>query len=680
MSRFPPLRAWQRLAACLPHYLPKSTARRTSPVQALLHRRLALLALSLCCALPAAAQETRDQAFLTARDAFRAGDRNKFERAAAQVQGHELAPYVENFRLRLWMDQGDFAAIRDFLQRHDRSYVAEKLRADWIRWLGKRQLWSEIETEYPRLLAPEADLGCWQQQARLQRGDTGALDEAGKLWLIQLEPPEACRPVLDALVVGQRVGVDDVWARARRQVEANRPGQAQATLNYLPEAQVPDGRSFEQAYGNGMAYLAKLPGGWQATRSGRELVALAVARIAANDPRAAAEQLQKLQARLGDDERQWAWSQIALQAAKKHLNEANDWYALAGKAPLSDEGHQWRVRAALRALDWGRVRDAVLAMPPALAALPEWTYWLGRAYRAGGRTSEADALFEKIAGQPHFYGNLADEELGRSVMPPPKARPVNGDEQKAAREHPALKRALAFFRLDLRTEAVREWNWGLRGMNDRELLAAAELAKKHQIWDRAINTADKTRNEHDYSLRFLAPYGDQVRPVAQNQSLDDAWVYGLMRQESRFITHAKSHVGASGLMQLMPATAKWVAKKIGLRDFHPGKVNDTETNVLLGTSYMRLVMENLDHHPVLASAAYNAGPGRARKWRAERPLEGAIYAETIPFSETRDYVKKVMSNAVYYTALFTGRPDSLKNRLGVVGPRAGEGFRDPDLP
>lgn len=217
-------------------------------------------------------------------------------------------------------------------------------------------------------------------------------------------------------------------------------------------------------------------------------------------------------------------------------------------------------------------------------------------------------------------------------------------------------------------------------MNDRQLLAAAELARSNQIWDRAINTADRTRNEHDYSLRFLAPYGEQIRPAARNQSLDDAWVYGLMRQESRFVTSARSNVGASGLMQLMPATAKWVAKKIGLRDFSQSQVNDTQTNVLLGTSYMRLVMENLDNHPVLASAAYNAGPGRAKKWRAERPLEGAIYAETIPFTETRDYVKKVMSNSVYYSALFNGRPDSLKARLGEIGPRSNSPLKDGDLP
>ena len=263
---------------------------------------------------------------------------------------------------------------------------------------------------------------------------------------------------------------------------------------------------------------------------------------------------------------------------------------------------------------------------------------------------------------------------------PPRAKAPTAEEQKGARDNPGLRRAMAFFRLDMRTEAVREWNWSLRGMSDRELLAAAQLAKANQIWDRTINTAERTRDEHDFSLRFIAPYGDQVRPAALNQSLDDAWVYGLMRQESRFIPSAKSHVGASGLMQLMPATAKWVAKKIGLKDFNPARVHDTETNVLLGTSYMRMVMDNLDNHPVLASAAYNAGPGRARKWRADQPLEGAIYAETIPFSETRDYVKKVMINSVYYSAQFNGSPDSLKARLGVVGARVSDAPKDSDLP
>ncbi len=616
-----------------------------------------------------------DSAFLAARDAFRAGKIDRLEQAIGQLGNHELAPYAENYRLRMWMDKGDPAGIRDFLRRNEGSYVAEKLRADWVRWLGKHALWSEVDAEYAGLLAPEPDVTCYSLQARTDRS---VLAEAEKLWLTMLEPPEACRPVLDTLVASQAKTADDVWARARRQVEINRPGQARTTLNYLPDSQVPDARAFDSALNSAMSYLVKQGAG--NSRAGRELAAFAIARLAANDPRIAADELDKLKNRLQDSERQWAWSQIALQGAKKHLSEAIGWYAQAGKTPLSDEGYQWKVRAALRAQEWGVVRDTIQAMPAELAAKPEWIYWLGRALHAGGRTTEGNALFEKIAGQANFYGNLADEELGRTVLPPPKATAATAEEQRAARDNPGIRRALAFFRTDMRAEAVREWNWALRGMDDRQLLATADLAKRNQIWDRAINTADKTKNEHDYSLRFLAPYGETVRPAAQNQSLDDAWVYGLMRQESRFITSAKSNVGASGLMQLMPATAKWVAKKIGLRDFSQGRVNDTETNVLLGTTYMRLVMENLDNHPVLASAAYNAGPGRAKKWRADRPLEGAIYAETIPFSETRDYVKKVMSNAVYYSALFNGKPDSLKARLGTVGARTADAPKDADLP
>jgi soluble lytic murein transglycosylase len=181
-------------------------------------------------------------------------------------------------------------------------------------------------------------------------------------------------------------------------------------------------------------------------------------------------------------------------------------------------------------------------------------------------------------------------------------------------------------------------------------------------------------------MRYLAPFRERVEPYARELQLDQAWIYGLMRQESRFVMNARSSAGASGLMQLMPGTAKYVAKRIGLKDFHPSLVNDLDTNVVLGTNYLRMVLEDLDNHPVLASAAYNAGPGRARKWRDWKPLEGAIYAETIPFNETRDYVKKVMSNAVYYAALFNGKPPSLKEWLGVVSPRGSDNGGNGDLP
>ncbi|MEF8714280.1 MAG: transglycosylase SLT domain-containing protein [Accumulibacter sp.] len=623
---------------------------------------------------------TPDEQFLAARDAARAGDRAKLERLAPLLQGHELEAYVEYWQLLPDLKDSDPATVQAFLGRHENSYIAEKLRTDWLRQLARKQQWSVFDSEYPRLAQADQELACQALQSRRVQGDPRVLDDALPLWLTLLEPPEPCYPILEALIIDKRVLADAVWARIRRQFEANKIAAALYTMNYLPASQMPEKKLAQTVVDTPLPWLGRLPSDFSGSRAQRELAALAIQRLARNDPRTAADQLEKIGGSMKSGEKAWAWSQIGWQAAQRHLPEAMDWYRLAGDAPLSDEAAEWKVRAALRAQDWGSVRASIEKMPPALAAQPAWVYWLGRAYRAGGRLEDANTLFAKIAGQPHFYGTLANDELGRSTMTPPKAAPPSREELAQVSAMPGVRRAQAFFRLNLRSEGSREWSWALRSMSDRELLAASEIAVRAGNYDRAIAAADRTRNEHDYSLRYLAPYGDQVRPAARNQALDDAWVYGLMRQESRFISSARSNVGASGLMQLMPATAKWVANKIGLKDFQQARVNDTETNVLLGTTYMRLVLESLDNHPVLASAAYNAGPGRARRWRAERPLEGAIYAETIPFNETRDYVKKVMSNSVYYAALFDGKPQTLKNRLGVIAPRTGGEARIDDLP
>ncbi len=639
-----------------------------------------LLAFPLLLVHVAADALTADELFITARDAAHAGDRARLERLSPELQTHELASYVEYWRLLLDLNTTDSATIKAFLARNDKSYIAEKLRSDWLKQLGKKQQWAEFDAEYPLLVQPDQELSCYDLQSRRARSDASMLDKAAPLWLTLMEPPEPCYPVLEALILEKRVLADGVWARIRRQFEANRTPAARYSMNYLPASQTPDNKTALAVSDTPLPWLVKLTASIASSRMNRELAALAISRIARNDPRMASEQLGRIESQLQSGEKGWAWSQVGWQAAQRHLPEALDWYRKAGEAPLSEEVAQWKVRAALRAQEWGAVRTTIEKMPPELAEQPAWIYWLGRAYRAGGRIEDANTLFTKIAGQPNFYGNLADDELDRPVTTPPKAASPTREETTQMAANLSVQRSLALFRVNLRSEGTKEWNWALRGMNDRELLAASDIAQRAGIYDRAIAAADRTKREHDYSLRYLSPYSDQVRPAAKNQSLDDAWVYGLMRQESRFVTNAKSSVGASGLMQLMPATAKWVARKIGLKDFHQGQVNDTDTNVLLGTTYMRLVMESLDNHPVLASAAYNAGPGRARKWRGDQALEGAVYAETIPFSETRDYVKKVMSNSVYYSALFNEKPQSLKNRLGVIGPRTSGDPKAEELP
>lgn len=619
--------------------------------------------------------------FLAARDAFRAGERVRLARLVESLRGDELAPWAEHWQLRLRLEESSAEGVPEFLDREAGSYVAEKLRAEWLRQLGKAQDWQRFQQEYPSLVQPDPELVCYAQRARLVRQqDVTALDEARANLLSALELPEACQPLTEKLVADGRLSGDDLWAHMRRLLEYKKYAAAKQFSRYLPHGQAPEPRTLDAIADAPARYLARLPAGFSSGRSGREMALFAVQRMARNDPGAAATQWRTIEDRYAGADRAYAWGQIAWQGALRHMPEASAWYRLASDAVLSEEQLAWKVRAALRVLDWPTVIQTVGEMPPAMAAQPDWTYWLGRALASQGRRDEALVLYQRIAGLPNFYGSLAGEELGQPVVVPPRAAPPSSEELALAADHRGLRRALALLATDMRIEGVREWAWSLRGMDDRQLLAAAELARRHSVFDRAINTADKTLAEHDYGLRYLSPFRDQVEPRARELALDSGWVYGLMRQESRFVMDARSSAGAKGLMQLMPTTARWVAKKIGLADYHPGRVAEMETNVVLGTSYLKMVLEGLDNHPVLASAAYNAGPGRARKWRAERPLEGAIYAETIPFNETRDYVKKVMSNAVFYAALFENKPQSLKGRLGIVRPR---GFNDgtvEDLP
>jgi soluble lytic murein transglycosylase len=350
----------------------------------------------------------------------------------------------------------------------------------------------------------------------------------------------------------------------------------------------------------------------------------------------------------------------------RHDPEALSWFARSND--LSDSQLGWKARTALRQRNWREVLVAIDAMTTREREQSVWQYWKARALKSMGRTEEANALLRPVAREYNFYGQLALEELGEKIGMPATGFKPSPEELKVMSANPTVRRALQFYRLDLRVDATREWIWLVRNLDDRQLLTAAEVARRHELYDRTINTADKTETIHDFSLRYPAPFREVLRARAGQMQLDEAWVYGLIRQESRFITDARSRVGAGGLMQLMPATAKWVASKLGLRRL--GDVTEVDTNVTLGTYYLRHVLDTLDGYPVLASAAYNAGPGRARAWRPDgAPIEGAIYAETIPFSETRDYVKKVMSNASYYGHGFSQQLQSIRDRLGIIGPR-----------
>ncbi len=606
-----------------------------------------------------------DEAFLAARDAARAGDGKKLEQIAPRFSGHLLEPYVQYWRLSVRLGAREPEEIRPFLGANRDTPLSDYLRRDWLKQLGKTGQWELYGAEQPALVNEDLELTCYTLQFRV-RTDTLALREARPLWFVARSLPDSCNPLFKALVESRQLDADDIWTRVRLALEVGQVTLANRVASHLPKGQAPDARVLSGIYGNPAGYLGRGVGNLK-SRAARETAMFAVYRLARTSPQQAAAYWVKLAPRFSDDEQAYVWGMLGYFAALRHDPNALDWFARA--AGMSDQQLAWKARAALRAQSWSDVLEAVNAMTPKEAERPAWRYWKARALKVSGRENEAVALLKPLSADYGFYGQLALEELGGAVRAPDVAYRAGEEEIRAIAERPGIRRALELFRLDARLEGVREWLWAIRGFDDRQLLAAAEIARRNSVWDRAINTADRTVFEHDFGLRYLAPYRDQLKSAANQLDLDEAWVNGLIRQESRFIVRARSSAGASGLMQLMPATARWVAGKIGLRNWHWSKVTEVDTNISLGTYYLRHVLDTLDGSPVLASAAYNAGPGRARGWRADDGMEAAIYAESIPFSETRNYVKQVMANSSYYAHNFSRQLQSLKARIGVIEPR-----------
>ncbi len=615
-----------------------------------------------------------DDEFLAARDAFRTGNYARLEKHAAKMKGHLLEPYVNYWQLTMRLEQASPEDARAFLAANRDSPLSERLRIGWLKTLGRREQWELFNAELPLVGGDDIEITCYALQSRLRVNSAETLPEARPLWFVARDLPESCTPLFSALAQAGMLSNDALWMRVRLALEIGQVSLARRIAEWLPSGQAPEPAVLESVASNPAGYIEKQNFQLK-NRAGRETLLFAVHRVARTSPQQAARYMAKLEPQLTPEERAYLWGMIGYLGAMRHEREALAWFARAGD--LSDLQLAWKTRAALRARNWQEVLAAINTMTGRESSDPAWRYWKARAFKALGREEESIELLKPLAGEFNFYGQLALEDLGGKVAVPATLYKPGAEDLRAMSRHTGLRRALALYRLNLRADANREWLWAIRDFDDKQLLAAAEIARRYEIYDRAISTADRTVGLHDFSLRYLAPYRDVLKAQTEQLALDEAWVYGLIRQESRFIAEAKSHAGASGLMQLMPGTARWVAKKLGLKDWRWAQVTEVDVNVSLGTWYLKHVLEALDGFPVLASAAYNAGPGRARAWRPESPLEGAIYAETIPFNETRDYVKKVMANAGYYSHTLSQQTQPLKQRLGMVTPRQRD--KEPSL-
>jgi soluble lytic murein transglycosylase len=616
-------------------------------------------------AVTEAARE-QDAIFLQLREAARQNDAVKAAELAARLPGYAIPSYVDYYRLKPRLSSASNEEVLDFLKRYEGSAIADRLRNDWLLELGRKRDWLNFDRELPLFVKnDDYQVKCYALLSRAVKGQNVAPEARALLD----NPPmygEACAALVAQLAQSGQFTNADLLAQLRLAGEMHATGPSRRTALLLGTsdtraAQAVDVPALAMARGIG------------STRAEHEIYLVAVGRMARTSLKLATVALNKNAPKLSAEEKAIGWANVALAASLVLAPDAYDYWQRAAGAPLSETQAEWKTRIALRRGDWKMVKSTIEAMPADQRALSAWTYWLGRAEQAQGRKEDAQALFRRIADQNSFYGQLALEEVGQQITIPPGAAQPTAAELAQVAANPGFKRALKFFSLRLRFEGTREWNWTLRDFSDRQLLVAAEYARQNEILDRMVNTSERTRTEFDYTQRFPAPHNDILHPTAQGLGLDQAWVYGLIRQESRFISDAQSGVGASGLMQVMPSTGKWVAEKIGMTDYGHGMLSDIRTNILLGTNYLNMVLNNAEGSQVLATASYNAGPGRTRTWRGllNAPMEGAVFVETIPFEETRNYVRNVMSNATNYAALFEKRPQSLKARLGTITPRGG---------
>ena len=591
-----------------------------------------------------------DRIFIDLREAAKKNDVFRTQQLSSNLVNYPFDDYVAYFRIKPQLfdsaggarnDYGADAQVVAFLNQYQGTALADRMRNDWLLVLGKRRDWARFDVEYAKfVLDDDTQVKCYSLLSKLSQGENPtklAIDSRAVL----LDPSyfgQACQELVPSLVA----------AGGMSPSEAKAIGRAASERGYDTMAR----------------------------RLGGEDPIADIVRAAKADPSKAYRDFSQNASRYSKENQAVAWGVIGQFLAKKLDPNADDAYRLQQELGynelLSVESQEWKVRAGLRAKDWTLVKNAIDGMNPAVRAKdPAWTYWYGRALRAEGQDAKAKDSFEMIADQYNFYGQLAREELGKSNNAPAKTK-VTEQEIDAMASRKGFIRGERLYAMNLRFEGNREWNWELRNMTDKQLLAAAEYAKRINLYDRVVNTADRTKQEHDFSLRYPTPYKEELSPIARQIDLNLAWAYGLIRQESRFIMNAASSVGASGLMQVMPNTAKYVAKKIGMANYTNDKLSDTNTNLTLGSNYLNMVLIDLDGSWVLASAAYNAGPSRSKAWREKLsgPTEGAIFAETIPFTETRVYVKNVLSNANYYSSVMSGQPQSLKQRLGVITPKA----------
>ncbi len=609
--------------------------------------------------------------FLRAETALRSGDTKTFKQLKQKLAAYPLYGYLDYWALKRRLKQATPTEVRTFFQRYNDQPIATRLRISWLKQLARRGDWKNYLAFYwPQT---SVSLQCYEIRARLELGQDreAALDDALKLWLVGHSQPDACNPVFRQLSASSHLTSADIWQRVRLAF-ANQKSSLAAYLARKLSAE--DRKWVNRWYRAHRRPTAAITSQWakQDTPLVREILTHAIQRLARHKPVQAYKHWQILRSshKFSATQHAEVLQRIALAAALDNEPEAARWLREVPDAAVDRDLRQWRVRNALIRQDAGDVKHWIEQLPSDERSEPEWSYWYAWAQEQLGSKGDAFTGYARLSTQRDYYGFLAADKLGRRYQMNDSRLKFDKRQLNVLAQQPGIQRAQELYLAGKRLNARREWFHTTAGLNTEQLKQAAVLAHRWGWHDRAIITVAQARYWDDLALRFPLPHRESIFATASQYNLDPALIYGVIRQESAFMEDAHSTVGALGLMQLMPATGRQTARSLNIRYGGNRALLKSDQNIRLGSAYLNHLMTRYNGSPVLAAAAYNAGPHRVSRWLpANRSLPAPLWMESIPFRETRHYVKQVLAYATIFDWRLAQPLTRLSQRLPDVQER-----------
>jgi len=614
--------------------------------------------------------EAQRELFHEASGALERNQLSRFNQLLKKLGDYPAKPYLEYDAFKLQVSRTSPQQAEIFLQRHADFPFTYHARGVWLNELARRGDWKNYLAFFDD--RENTRLKCLAFQARIKFGQLEHLDdEIGRIWLRGYSQPAQCDPVFEYYLDQVENPQEAIWLRIEKAFKARRPGLARYLGRKLDPASRELVETWYRAHVRPEQMLKKLADGEDNERN-RAIIAHAVDRLARRDSLKALENWNLIgdQFAFSTQQKRSIQLRIALSAAYQHQPEARALLSNLDPESMNDQAYLWLARIQLRGSDWAGLLDTINRMPQHLHQENEWQYWLSRSLEAEGKLVESLALLEELSGRSSYYGFLAADRLKRDYrIEQEDAASADVDENSFLDANPHMLRARELYFLDRLVDAKREWFQALRYLDQQQIRQAATLASRWQWHDSAIRTVARTQHRSDYSLRFPMPYKQQVFESAQANELDPSLIYGVMRRESLFDPLARSEVGALGLMQLMPSTARRVARSLGMK--RPGRedILHVENNIYFGAHYLKSVMNRFENNVALATAAYNAGPQNVKRWLPQEDnMPADLWVETVPFGETRKYVQAVLAYSTVFDKSL-GKNTLMSSRMGDIKPR-----------